>query len=101
MVLLLQTTQAAPSGWDSLRDWVSALGSLSAALIAAVAFLWGLRRRRDRVWAELSHQARRVVAWADTTTQQLPHSPPGDPIVLSSKTLVIQTTLTSRSTTAC
>ncbi len=44
-MVLLQTAQAAPSGWDNLRDWVSALGSLSAALVAAVAFLWSLRGR--------------------------------------------------------
>jgi hypothetical protein len=35
-VLLLQTVQTAPSGWDNLRDWVSALGSLAAAVVATV-----------------------------------------------------------------
>jgi hypothetical protein len=38
-VLLLQATQAAPSGWNNLRDWISAIGSLAAAVVAAVAFL--------------------------------------------------------------
>lgn len=65
MVLLLQTTQAAPSAWDNLRDWISAVGSLSAALVATVAFLWGLRGRRERAWAELTSQARRIVAFPD------------------------------------
>jgi len=76
VVLLLQTTQAAQSGWDNLRDWISALGSLGAALLAAVAFLWGLRGRRDRAWAELSHQARRVVAWVETIKRQGPLTSP-------------------------
>ncbi len=65
MVLLLQTTQAAPSGWDNLRDWISASGSLSAAIVATVAFLWGLRGRRERAWAQLTSQARRIVAFPD------------------------------------
>jgi hypothetical protein len=66
VVLLLQTVQAAPSGWDNLRDWISAVGSLAAAVVAAVAFLWGLRGRRERAWAELTSQARRIVAFPDT-----------------------------------
>jgi hypothetical protein len=76
-VLLLQTTQAAPSGWDNLRDWISAVGSLAAAVVATVAFLWSLRGRRDRAWAELSHQARRVVAWVEWVMVQGPHRPAG------------------------
>jgi hypothetical protein len=77
-VLLLQTVQTlqtAPSGWDNLRDWSSALGSLSAAVVATVAFLWSLRGRQDRAWAELSHQARRVVAWVETIKQPPLSSP--------------------------
>lgn len=41
LLQVTQTTQVAPSGWDNLRDWISAVGSLAAAVVAAVAFLWG------------------------------------------------------------
>lgn len=70
-VLLLQTSHGAQSSWDSARDWISALGSLGAALFAAVAFFWSLRGRRERAWIAASRQASRVVAWLDIDRREM------------------------------
>jgi hypothetical protein len=90
VVLLPQTVQTTQSAWDNARDWVSALGSLGAALFAAIAFFWSLRGRRDRAWAELSHQARRVAVWVDTVKRQGPHASPGAGITWPVPAVIIQ-----------
>lgn len=68
MVLLLQAAQVvqdAGSGWDAAREWISTIGSLGAALVAVLAFILSFLGRRERAWAELTHQASRMAAWVD------------------------------------
>lgn len=90
LLQVTQTTRAAPSGWDNLRDWTSAVGSLAAAVVATVAFLWGLRGRHERAWAGLSHQARRVVAWVETVPQETAYLVSGGPSTWPSPAVIVQ-----------
>jgi hypothetical protein len=90
--LLLQAAQPPQSGWDTVRDWVSAVGSLGAALVAAIAFVWGLRGRRARAWAELSHPARRTVAWFETVSRPGQHSASGAVAAFPTPVAVVQNT---------
>jgi hypothetical protein len=90
MTLLLQTAQGAQSGADNIRDWISAVGTLLAAGVALTAFLWSLRGRRERQWAEISRQARRVVVWVETVRRQGPHAAPGMGITWPALAVIIQ-----------
>lgn len=50
----------------------------------------GLRGRRERAWAELSHQARRVVAWVETVPQETAYLVPGGPSTWPSPSVIVQ-----------
>lgn len=62
----------------TVPDWVAAVGTSSAAIIAVMVLGREILTRREAALAELTDQARRVLCWLEEVELDHPYFPPGE-----------------------